>query len=478
MDKASIDFVHNYSAEVLGDNAAVFVGAGLSKSAGFVDWTELLAPIAAALGLDSSTETNLVSLAQYHVNLNAANRHQLNQILIDQLSDLKAPTENHAILARLPIKTYWTTNYDRFLETALESTEKRVDVKYTNEQLAITKKNRDAIVYKMHGDIEHPNKAILTKDDYERYPDTHGPFITALSGDLVEKTFLFLGLSFDDPNLDYILGRIRARFLEHQRQHFYITKRRARNRREGKDNYERALAKQSLMIQDLLRFNIRTILVDDYSEITKLLALIEKRIRRRTIFISGSVTEYSPWNRPDVEDFVSRLAAALIERDYRIASGLGFGIGMPLITGAFQQIYSTTRRSIEEQLLLRPFPRGIKEKMGNSAMFSRYQRELIDQAGIALFIIGNREVNGRLVNASGVREEFEFSKSEGLYLIPVGASGSMAQELWKEVMTNIGKYFPEDTKTIRSLLAALGSAKRLTDLLNPILKLIDHLAKL
>jgi hypothetical protein len=54
----------------------------------------------------------------------------------------------------------------------------------------------------------------------------------------------------------------------------------------------------------------------------------------------------------------------------------------------------------------------------------------------------------------------------------------MAQELWKEVMTNIGKYFPEDTKTIRSLLAALGSAKRLTDLLNPILKLIDHLAKL
>ena len=52
-----------------------------------------------------------------------------------------------------------------------------------------------ATLSKMHGDIEHPDKAVLSKDDYERYHDTHGPFVTALSGDLVEKTFLFLGFS-------------------------------------------------------------------------------------------------------------------------------------------------------------------------------------------------------------------------------------------------------------------------------------------
>ncbi len=72
----------------------------------------------------------------------------------------------------------------------------------------------------MHGDIEHPDKAVLSKDDYERYNDTHGPFVTALSGDLVERTFLFLGFSFTDPNLDFILSRICTRYAKNQRQHY------------------------------------------------------------------------------------------------------------------------------------------------------------------------------------------------------------------------------------------------------------------
>lgn len=90
----------------------------------------------------------------------------------------------------MPIRTYWTTNYGRLIETALEAGGKRVDSKYTNEQLATTRRGRDAVVHKMHDDIEHPDKAVLSKDDYERYHDTHEPFVTALSGDLVKKTFI------------------------------------------------------------------------------------------------------------------------------------------------------------------------------------------------------------------------------------------------------------------------------------------------
>jgi len=44
-------------------------------------------------------------------------------------------------------------------------------------------------------------ETVLTRDDYEQYhlEQSRGPFVTALSGDLVEKTFLFLGFSFTDP---------------------------------------------------------------------------------------------------------------------------------------------------------------------------------------------------------------------------------------------------------------------------------------
>jgi len=60
--------------------------------------------------------------------------------------------------------------------------------------------------------FEHPDDAIISKDQYEKYFQTHGAFINTLSGDLVSKTFLFIGFSFTDPNLDYILSRIRITF--------------------------------------------------------------------------------------------------------------------------------------------------------------------------------------------------------------------------------------------------------------------------
>ena len=54
-----------------------------------------------------------------------------------------------------------------------------------------------------------PNDAVLTKEDYELYDLHRRVFTTTLQSDLVSKTFLFLGFGFTDPNIDYILSRIR-----------------------------------------------------------------------------------------------------------------------------------------------------------------------------------------------------------------------------------------------------------------------------
>jgi hypothetical protein len=478
MDRETEDFVDKYLKELKENNAAAFVGAGLSRASGYVDWLGLMTPIANGLGLDAARETDLVAVAQYHLNTNATNRHQLNQLLIDEFSDLKEPTENHALLARLPIQTYWTTNYDRLIEDALEAGGRRVDAKYTNEQLAITRRGRDAVVYKMHGDIEHPDKAVLSKDDYERYHNTHAPFITALSGDLVEKTFLFLGFSFTDPNLDFILSRIRSRFTHHQRQHYCVAKRRSRKAGESKAEFDYAVTKQNLIARDLMRFNIKTVLVHDFPEISDLLRTIEHRYRRRTVFISGSAVDYGSWGQSATNEFLLKLARALIEKDLRITSGFGLGIGGAVVTGAVQQIYSNRQRSVEEQLMLRPFPIGISDALEREKTFKRYRNELIEQAGIAVFVMGNKDMGGKIVHADGIRAEFELAKAKGLYLIPVGSSGSIASELWNEVTSQIEVFFPKNTKAIRPLLKAIGRpVKNPNDLLDPLLKCIGYLAK-
>jgi SIR2-like domain len=79
----------------------------------------------------------------------------------------------------------------------------------TSENLSYSVPGSDATVYKMHGDCSLPHDAVLTKDDYEGYDQKRELFSTALRGDLVSKTFLFIGFSFDDPNLSQILSKIR-----------------------------------------------------------------------------------------------------------------------------------------------------------------------------------------------------------------------------------------------------------------------------
>ena len=221
MNREISAFVERYVKEIRNNNAAIFAGAGFSKSSGYVDWKNLLRDIAEELGLNVDKEHDLVSLAQYCYNKNG-NRSIINDVIFEEFSKEKEFGVNHKILARLPIFTYWTTNYDSLIEDALADAQRVVDVKYNNKQFSITKPHRDAVVYKMHGDKNNPDEAILIKDDYEKYYCEHTQFITALSGDLISKTFLFIGFSFADPNIDYILSRIRIDYGENKRQHYAL----------------------------------------------------------------------------------------------------------------------------------------------------------------------------------------------------------------------------------------------------------------
>ena len=219
MSKEIEAFIRNFINDLAEGNVAVFAGAGLSRNAGYVNWSELLRDIADELGLDVDKEHDLISLAQYHVNEKRGTAGIIKKVL-QEFSDKAEPTLNHKILARMPIRSYWTTNYDKLIESSLEDAYKIVDVKYTTNQLNWAKPKRDAVVYKMHGDVDHPDKAILTKQQFQEYYKSHEHFITTLSSELTSKTFLFLGLSFTDPNLDYVLSRLNIQFGEATKNHY------------------------------------------------------------------------------------------------------------------------------------------------------------------------------------------------------------------------------------------------------------------
>lgn len=471
-------FIKNFSKEVKESNAAIFAGAGLSVAAGFVDWKTLLRPVTEELRLKVDQEDNLVSIAQYHCNEKSGNRSRLNQLLIDEFSRSAVITENHRILARLPISTYWTTNYDKLIEKALEAAHKVPDVKYTVNQLATTKPKRDAIVYKMHGDVDHPDQAILTKDDYESYHLKFAPFITALSGDLVSKTFLFLGFSFTDPNLDYILSRIRTTYSKHQREHYCIMKGVTRLPDESDAEHGYKQLKQNLFIKDLKRFNVNTLLIEKYEQITEVLRKIESNYKLKTVFISGSANEYGTIGKENAEKFIHQLSKTLIDRDFKIVSGFGFGVGSAVINGALEEIYCHSKKTTDEQLILRPFPQNQTGAIPLQTLWKNYRKDMIPLAGIAIFLFGNKIYEGNLIPAKGVEQEFEIAVENGLRVVPVGATGYVAEKLWKEVSGDIGKYHPGCSKEFEDNFNEIGnSALEPADLVISIVKLLDKIIR-
>lgn len=460
-------FIRDIGNELEDENVAIFAGSGLSAPAGFVSWSDLLRPIAHDIGLDVDKEHDLVTLAQYHLNVNLLNRSQLNKRLIDEFSKSAKITENHKILARLPIHTYWTTNYDKLIEQSLESFGKIVDVKYTKKHLAFTKPHRDVVIYKMHGDIDHPDDAVLSKDDYESYHVKMDQFVTALSGDLVSKTFIFIGFSFTDPNLDYILSRVRVSYDNSQRTHYCFLRKITKETNESDADFSYRERKQELFCGDLNRFNIKTILVDSYAEITDILRTIDNKHRQKSIFISGAAQEYGTFSNEIAQKFIHSLSQNIIKNNHRIISGFGLGVGSAVISGALEQIYMHSRNHRIDQLILRPFPQQVFGETDRGIVWQRYREDMISCAGIAIFMFGNKLENGNIVISNGMRDEFNIARKMGLVLLPIGATGYISEELWNEAKTDIESRF-ESKPEIISLYNSLGDKNNGLDSLSEI----------
>ena len=428
-------FIDRYVKEIRDNSAALFLGAGFSKSAGYVDWKSLLKGIADELELDVEKEHDLVSLAQYCYNKNG-NRSIINDAIYEEFSKDGTIDENHHLIANLPIFTYWTTNYDSLIEDALQEAKRTVDIKYDNKQLSSTRPHRDAVVYKMHGDKTHPDDTIIIKEDYEKYYKKHAQFITTLSGDLISKTFLFIGFSFTDPNIDYILSRIQVDYSgENKRQHYALMRKIKASDYKDKAEYEYAQRKYDFFIEDLKRYNIKALLIDEYQEITEVLKEINRRLNYDNVFISGSAAEYGDFTENEAIEYIKELSKALIQKHYNIISGFGLGVGSAVISGALEEIYIKCNAINDDRLLLRPFPQGTEFKK----LWQKYREDMISRAGISIFLFGNKVEAGNIVTANGVLTEYEIAVEQGNLIVPIGCTGYAAKEIWDKTFDDIKK---------------------------------------
>lgn len=459
--------LRDYSEAIRNGDAAMFIGAGASRAAGYVDWKGLLKEIAEDLGLDIKRESDLVTLAQFHLN-DRKGRDKLNKLLVDEFQESHYPTETHKLIASLPIHTIWTTNYDDLLERAYEEAGKRPDVKRHAEDINFTRGRSDVTVYKMHGDKTRVAEAVLAKDDYETYHPKRELFSIALRGDLTQKTFLFVGVSFTDPNLAYILNRVRQLVTVNGRKHYCLLRAPKAEDYEGAD-YDAVRFKHFLV--DLERYNIQPVLIGDYAEIPAILLELNRRSHLRNVLVSGSAEDFAPLGETGFHQLCRALGTALIKNGFNVISGFGLGVGSDVIMGAMQAL----PRNNDERLKLWPFPQGVSDVSKREAMWTKYRYHIISEAGICLVVAGNKLENGQVIAAGGVREEANITWESGKTVLPIGATGHVAKKLWDTVKQDPKKYFAgtDVSKQLEVLGDSTASVEKLVEAAIDIIKQIN-----
>ena len=297
-----------------------FVGAGVSVGAGYPSWKELLHDIGNELGVNFGDVFDLAALAQWSIR-KSSGKTRILKVIRDQIGDLKPVPVPLEVVARLPIRNIWTTNYDRLIERAFEAIGRPIDAISGAEDLAIRSRPGAVRLYKMHGTIDRLEDVVISTDDYELYRKNRGAFLPLLQAHMTSFSMLFIGLSFADPNVRHVLSMIRESFSASPPEHFAIVRPPHRGEYGAEEEFQARLIQHRLWSEDLLRYGLQVVEIDSYDEVPELLRDVERRVASKRVWVRGS------WPSGQVEsDYVSELARS-------VGQAIGTA-GLTLVTGS------------------------------------------------------------------------------------------------------------------------------------------------
>lgn len=424
---------------------SVFAGAGLSVASGYVDWKSLLEPLCKQMRLNINKD--LTEIAQYYKN--QYGRQGLNDIVFNEFAKMPKNNENVTWLTKLPIKEYWTTNYDDVIEQEIEKRGKVVEKIIDQESFKYHDPEREVVIYKMHGDKRYPDDVVLTKEDYQTYDEKRKLFTKLLSVELVRRTFVFIGFSFNDPNLERILSIAKNTLNSKSLPKHYCFLRKVQVidylnhenvlTENALERYIQDKNYQELRINAMTKYGIYAILVDDFQQITIMLQYLYNKYISNNVFVCGGIdpnnlSDYGRFNEVEykktdrlsrAEKFLTLLGKALIDNDFQIYTGFGAGVGNYILSGVLSSKkknpmnIDVTNREIHINSLI-----GVEDNMK-----TEIRKRMIEQCNsmIVLFGYGNDR------EKSGIFQEYDIARENNNYIIPVSSTGFAAQSIYDEM---------------------------------------------
>ena len=205
MDNQQIANLLNIQRASRENRLVIFVGAGVSMNSSVPSWNQLINRMKAELPNEFSEETDALKIAQIYKD-SRGHKEYMDKVKDILLYNKAVPNPLHkSILALNPCHII-TTNYDDLIEQELSK--EFLQYHIIREDKDIPQMACPNTLVKMHGDYVTDN-IVLTEDDYynykENFPLTRA-FVLSL---FASKLILFVGFSFADLNLKFILNELK-----------------------------------------------------------------------------------------------------------------------------------------------------------------------------------------------------------------------------------------------------------------------------
>jgi hypothetical protein len=249
-------------------------------------------------------------------------------------------------------------------------------------------------------------------------------------------SMLFMGLSFTDPNVRHVLSLIRESFTSSPPEHFAIVKPPQRTDYGTKREFQARLTQHELWADDLLRYGLNVVEIDDYGEVANLMQEVERRVASNRVWISGSwpLAEGPVEQLSYVADVATAIGELLAGSGFALVSGAGLVVGSASISGFLNSLQRSGTWDLERRLITRPFPQPLEGRDPEPAQWASLRAEMARVSGAVVFIGGAKWNGNSLVEAGGVGDEMEAAQLANVFLLPVGCTGGTAKAIAEEML--------------------------------------------
>lgn len=249
---------------VRNEKVIIWAGAGLSLYAGYPSGSDLFKVLISNLS-DSELEQinqngSLSDLAEEFFRVKGNNKNQLISVIKKTFNKVNpGDIHLHEKLRTIPhFRTFITTNYDSLFERAFGQD---LQVLTSSEQIPYLNKGNPEL-FKVHGDLEKPERVIITTSDYNNFfkiDSENSVYWNVIKERLSTNNILFIGYNLDDSNVNVILDKVSDVLGSHRKEMFLV----APKLKEAKKNH---LIQKGIHYIDDTAENLIQELIDDLKD--------------------------------------------------------------------------------------------------------------------------------------------------------------------------------------------------------------------